>query len=84
MRKLPVGAEPAPAGGVYFRIWAPQSTRAEVVIGAEDSLKSPEELERQAQGCEPGICMAFDLTDVSNCCRIQPPGISLRDHSARR
>ena len=61
-------------------------------IGTDDSLQAPEELERQADGyfsgfvpgVSRGIFIAFDSTDVSNCYRIQPPGISLRDRSARR
>ena len=68
-RTLPIGAEPAPSGGVYFRVWAPQADRAEVVIGADDSLRAPEELERQAKGyfsgfvpgCEPGDLYRFRL-----------------------
>jgi maltooligosyltrehalose trehalohydrolase len=31
-RRLPVGAEPAPSGGVHFRVWAPRRRSVEVVI----------------------------------------------------
>jgi maltooligosyltrehalose trehalohydrolase len=31
-RRLPVGAEVAPAGGVHFRVWAPRATRVDVQI----------------------------------------------------
>lgn len=31
-RRLPVGAEPSPQGGVHFRVWAPRRRRVEVVI----------------------------------------------------
>src|SRR4051812_11589006 len=30
-RRLPVGAEPGPGGGVHFRVWAPRRRRVEVV-----------------------------------------------------
>jgi maltooligosyltrehalose trehalohydrolase len=32
MRRLPVGAEVQPAGGVHFRVWAPRRERVDVVI----------------------------------------------------
>src|ERR1051325_11694918 len=31
-RRLPVGADLLTAGGVHFRVWAPHSTKLEVVI----------------------------------------------------
>ena len=31
-RRLPVGAEPSPEGGVHFRVWAPRRRRVEVVF----------------------------------------------------
>jgi maltooligosyltrehalose trehalohydrolase len=33
-RRLPVGAEPAPDGGVHFRVWAPKRSAVEVVAEA--------------------------------------------------
>jgi maltooligosyltrehalose trehalohydrolase len=33
-RRLPVGAEVAPGGGVHFRVWAPARRRVEVVFSA--------------------------------------------------
>ena len=38
-RRLPIGAEVAPGGGVHFRVWAPQSSRADVVL--EDGPGAP-------------------------------------------
>ena len=32
-RRLPVGAEPAPRGGVHFRVWAPRRRSVAVVLG---------------------------------------------------
>jgi maltooligosyltrehalose trehalohydrolase len=32
-RRLPIGAELAPEGGVHFRVWAPQAARVEVELG---------------------------------------------------
>ena len=52
-RRFPVGAEPA-TDGVYFRVWAPQAKRVELLIGAADSLQ-PEELEPEAQGYFSGF-----------------------------
>lgn len=68
-RRFPIGAEPAPDGGVYFRVWAPQAARAEVVIAADHFSQAPVELERQAEGyfsgfvreCEPGDLYSFRL-----------------------
>ena len=41
-RRLPVGAEVIPAGGVHFRVWAPIATGVEVVLeggpGAPDRI----------------------------------------------
>ena len=34
-RRLPVGAEVQPGGGVHFRVWAPRRKRVEVVIGSK-------------------------------------------------
>src|SRR5262249_58633482 len=33
VRKLPVGAEVQPGGGVHFRVWAPKCRKVEVVGG---------------------------------------------------
>jgi maltooligosyltrehalose trehalohydrolase len=61
-RRFPIGAEPA-TGGVYFRVWAPQAKRVELLIGADDSSQ-PGELESEAQGYFSGFvsgCGAGDL-----------------------
>ena len=34
-RRLPVGAELAPNGGVHFRVWAPRIARVDVALGDE-------------------------------------------------
>ncbi|HJT77312.1 MAG TPA: malto-oligosyltrehalose trehalohydrolase [Gemmataceae bacterium] len=36
VRRLPVGAEVWPGGGVHFRVWAPRRRRVEVVLGNGD------------------------------------------------
>lgn len=38
-RRLPVGAEVLPGGGVHFRVWAPVSQKVAVEIGSEMSLE---------------------------------------------
>ena len=61
-RRFPIGAEPA-GGGVYFRVWAPQAKRVELLIGADHS-SHPEDLKPETQGYfaafVPG-CAAGDL-----------------------
>jgi maltooligosyltrehalose trehalohydrolase len=32
-RRLPIGAEPAPGGGVHFRVWAPRRESVSVLVG---------------------------------------------------
>jgi maltooligosyltrehalose trehalohydrolase len=39
-RRLPVGAEALPGGGVHFRVWAPRRRRVEVVFEGEGAPKS--------------------------------------------
>jgi maltooligosyltrehalose trehalohydrolase len=61
-RRFPIGAEPA-TGGVYFRVWAPQAKRVELLIGTDDSSQ-PGELQSEAQGYFSGFvpgCAAGDL-----------------------
>jgi maltooligosyltrehalose trehalohydrolase len=43
-RRLPVGAEVQPDGGVHFRIWAPSSKRAAVVTAKDEVLTDGVEL----------------------------------------
>lgn len=84
-RRLPIGAEPA-IGGVYFRLWAPQAKRVEVVVGPDKSSR-PEELAAEAQGyfsgfvpaCEPGNLYRFRLDGCEQmlpdpASRFQPEG----------
>ena len=61
-RRFPIGAEPT-TSGVYFRVWAPQAKRVELLIGADDSSQ-PGELDSEAQGYFSGFvpgCGAGDL-----------------------
>jgi maltooligosyltrehalose trehalohydrolase len=61
-RRLPIGAEPA-TGGVYFRVWAPQAKRVELLIGGDD-FSQAEELKPEAHGYFSGFvpgCAAGDL-----------------------
>ena len=89
-RRFPVGAEPA-TGGVYFRVWAPQAKRVELLVGAADSSES-KELEPEAQGYFSGfapgarraISIVFVWMDESNCYRIQRRDFSPRVRLARR
>ena len=49
-RRLPIGAEVAPSGGVHFRVWAPKRRRVEV-----ESDGAFTELERDAHGYFAGL-----------------------------
>jgi maltooligosyltrehalose trehalohydrolase len=51
-RRLPIGAEAQPGGGVHFRVWAPDRKRVEVVL---DGGKSELRLERGADGYWSGL-----------------------------
>ena len=43
-RRLPVGAEVQPAGGVHFRVWAPASRRVAVRMGEKEDLANAAEI----------------------------------------
>ncbi len=44
-RRLPIGAEILPEGGVHFRVWAPRCQQVEVVLAGDicygDALRVP-------------------------------------------
>src|SRR5689334_10267644 len=41
-RRLPVGAEVQPGGGVHFRVWAPRARQVEVLVGGSAHALAPE------------------------------------------
>src|SRR5581483_8900599 len=49
-RRLPVGAEPQPAGGAHFRVWAPERQKVEVVLEGTRGAASTIELARELGG----------------------------------
>jgi maltooligosyltrehalose trehalohydrolase len=51
-RRLPVGAELAPGGGIHFRVWAPRRKSVEVVI---EGGPGPVRLEPEAGGYHSGL-----------------------------
>jgi maltooligosyltrehalose trehalohydrolase len=53
-RRLPVGAEVLPGGGVHFRVWAPRRRRVEVVFEGEGAPK-PLTLEEEEDGYFSGL-----------------------------
>ena len=62
-RRLPVGAEVLPEGGVHFRVWAPKRKRVEVIIEGEPGVKSESarravELEPEPSGYFSGVVRA--------------------------
>lgn len=58
-RRLPVGAEVLPEGGVHFRVWAPKRKSVEVVIeggpGFTPGNKTSVELQREPEGYFSGV-----------------------------
>ncbi len=48
-RRLPVGAETQPAGGVHFRTWAPASRRVAIVLGEKEDLGDAAEIALTAE-----------------------------------
>ncbi|MBV9926284.1 MAG: malto-oligosyltrehalose trehalohydrolase [Acidobacteria bacterium] len=67
-RRLPVGAEVLPGGGVHFRVWAPRRRRVEVVFegeGAPEPLALEEEeggyFKGLAEGLREGALYRFRL-----------------------
>ncbi|HEX7957773.1 MAG TPA: hypothetical protein VF508_12555, partial [Pyrinomonadaceae bacterium] len=53
-RRLPVGAEALPEGGVHFRVWAPRRARVEVVVEGEGA-GAAFELEAEEGGYFSGL-----------------------------
>ena len=53
-RRLPVGAEALPGGGVHFRVWAPRRRRVEVVLEGADA-PGPFALEEEEGGYFSGL-----------------------------
>jgi maltooligosyltrehalose trehalohydrolase len=53
-RRLPVGAEALPGGGVHFRVWAPRRGRVEVVF---EGARAGVELEREEGGYFSGLAV---------------------------
>ena len=49
-RRLPVGAEVMPQGGVHFRVWAPASHNVEVRINSESENPIAIEMDREPDG----------------------------------
>lgn len=55
VRRLPVGAEPVPGGGVHFRVWAPEHALVRVVIEAGPGAGGCFPLEAEADGYFSGL-----------------------------
>ena len=57
-RRLPVGAEVLPGGGVHFRVWAPRRRRVEVVFEGGVRRPAPLALEEEGGGYFSGLAEA--------------------------
>jgi maltooligosyltrehalose trehalohydrolase len=81
-RRLPVGAEPAPGGGVHFRVWAPRRARVELLLEEGGThLLAPEDGGYHAAlvaGARVGSRYRFLLDGTERCpdpaSRFQPDG----------
>jgi maltooligosyltrehalose trehalohydrolase len=49
-RRLPVGAEAQPGGGVHFRVWAPDSREVSVILGRSENLDDAREMQLSVEG----------------------------------
>ncbi len=82
LRRLPVGAEPQPRGGVHFRVWAPDRTAVEVLFESADPLQLQAEPDGYFAGIAPhaaaGACYRYRLdrgdTFPDPASRFQPAG----------
>ncbi len=54
-RRLPIGAEPLPAGGVHFRVWAPDHVRVELVLEAGPGAPASRPLQPESGGYFSGL-----------------------------
>jgi maltooligosyltrehalose trehalohydrolase len=55
-RRLPVGAETQPGGGVHFRLWAPRCQRARLQINSSDTPFKPIEMTAESGGYYSAFC----------------------------
>src|SRR4051812_6095791 len=78
VRRLPVGAEPQPEGGVHLRVWAPRVR--EIAIEIEGS--SPIALQAEADGYYSGL-VADARTGMRYCFRTDLPDKLLPDPASR-
>jgi maltooligosyltrehalose trehalohydrolase len=53
-RRLPVGAEILPEGGVHFRVWAPDRKKVEVFLEQEDQSSEREKICCELQSEQSG------------------------------
>ncbi|HWB00355.1 MAG TPA: malto-oligosyltrehalose trehalohydrolase, partial [Pirellulales bacterium] len=63
-RRLPVGAEVQPGGGVHFRVWAPRRRQLQVVFGPEEgggSEIAPLQLAAEGNGYFSGLSAAATI-----------------------
>ena len=54
-RRLPVGAEVQPQGGVHFRVWAPARKQVEVLINSESANVAAIEMDQESDGYFSGV-----------------------------
>ena len=90
-RRLPVGAEVIPAGGVHFRVWAPIATGVEVVlegapgrpIGSRSRPRATGTSRARPRTPAPARCYRYRLDGGRRCCPIPRRGSSPPDRTGR-
>ena len=89
-RRLPVGAEIQPGGGVHFRVWAPRAASVDLVLADEAARAVPLEPEPRGyfSGLVPeaaaGTRYRFRLDGETLCARTRPRASSPTGPMARR
>jgi maltooligosyltrehalose trehalohydrolase len=59
-RRLPIGAEVQPGGGVHFRVWAPRRQQVDVVVTVAGSESVDLRLDREPDGYFSGFVASAD------------------------
>ena len=68
VRRLPVGAEVLPTGGVHFRVWSPGSNNIAAMMETAAGRKASVELENERNGYFSGLCPEASAGDLYRFC----------------
>ncbi|HEX5444037.1 MAG TPA: malto-oligosyltrehalose trehalohydrolase [Pirellulales bacterium] len=82
-RRLPVGAELLPAGGVHVRVWCPERQQIEVVLETAGRELSPVKLSREVGGYFSGIAAEARAGDLYRFRLDGQPQLAFADPASR-